>query len=143
MRHTYLLNFHLSKIICKIPEVNSKPIHFLTFMNNDNAFSSLNVIACNYQHSDQFHLLSGHWQAKRYWISWDPGKSNLLENNPNNTRRDMKAQIQNKKNWGSISLGNYILIPILNTIIRYQILLILLELGTIFTKIVSEHGTPL
>ena len=46
----------------------------------------------------------------------------------------MKAQIQNKKNWGSISLGNYILIPILNTIIRYQILLILLELGTIFTK---------
>ena len=37
-------------------------------------------------------------QAKRYWISWDLEKPNLLENNPNNTMNNMKSWIQNKKN---------------------------------------------
>ena len=31
----------MSKIICKRPEVNSELTHFLTFMNNGNAFPSL------------------------------------------------------------------------------------------------------
>ena len=36
------------------PEVSTEPTHFLTLMNNGNAFSS----------SDQFQFLPGHWQAK-------------------------------------------------------------------------------
>ena len=59
VRHTYLFNFSLSKIICKRPEVNNEPTHFLTCMNKK-AFSSLDDMACSYQCSDQFQLLSGH-----------------------------------------------------------------------------------
>ena len=85
--------------------MNSEPTNFLTFMNNDKAFSSLDGMPC--QCPDQFQLLPEHWQAKRYGISWDLEKRNLLENNSNNTRNNMKSQIQNKKNRRSTGLWNY------------------------------------
>ena len=137
MRHTYVFNFSLSKTKCKRPEVNSEPTHFLTFMNNGKAFSSLDGMACSYQCSDQFQFLPGLWQAKRYWISWDPKKPNLFKNNLNNTRNNLKSQIQNKKNGG---IGE--LLITLNKIIRNQ--------GTYFVvtmnnrlKIISVIGIPL
>ena len=70
-RPTYLFNFYLSKIVCKRHEVNSEPTHFLTLMKNGKAFCSLDGIACSSRCSDQFQFLPGHWQAKKYWISWD------------------------------------------------------------------------
>ena len=102
----YLFSFYLCKIICKRPEVNGEPTyHFLIFKNYGKTFSSLYGMACSYQCSDQFQLLPGHWQSKRYRISWDLEKLNLLEKNPNNTRNNM-SQIQNKKYGGNISLWN-------------------------------------
>ena len=83
--------------------MNSEPTRLPTFMNNGKA---LDDMACSYQYPDQLQLLPGHWQAKRYWISWDLQKPNLLENNPNNTKNNMKSQIKIKKNRG-ISLWNY------------------------------------
>ena len=56
MRDTYLFNFNLSKIKCKRSDVNSEPTKFLTFMDNIEAFSSLDSIACSYQYSDQFNF---------------------------------------------------------------------------------------
>ena len=103
MRHTSL-TFSWVKL-CKRPEVNSEPTHFLTFMNNDKVFPSLHDIACSCQCSDQLQLLPRHWQAKKYWISRDLQKPHLIENNPNNTRNNMKSEIKNKKNR-SISLWN-------------------------------------
>ena len=35
-----------------MPEVNSEPSNFLTFMNNDKAFHSLDGMACSYQCPD-------------------------------------------------------------------------------------------
>ena len=70
-------------------------------MNNDKAFPSLDGMVC----SNQPQFLPGHWQAKKYWISWDLLKPNLLENNSNNSRNNMKSQIKNKNR--SISLWNY------------------------------------
>ena len=84
--------------------MNSEPIHFLTLMNNGKAFSNLDGMAFSYQCSDQFQFLPGLWQTKRYWISWDLKKPNLLKNDLNNTRNNMKSQIQNKK---MVELGNY------------------------------------
>ena len=46
------------------PEVSTEPTHFLTLTNDGKAFSSLDVMACSYQWSDQFQFLPGHWQAK-------------------------------------------------------------------------------
>ena len=64
--------------------------------------------------------------------------ANLFKNNLNNTRNNMKSQIQNKKNGGIVEL----LIPTLNKIIRNQ--------GTYFVvimnnrlKIISVHGALL
>ena len=74
--------------------MNSEPTHFLIFINNDKAFSSLDGMACNYHCSDQFQLRQ--WQAKSYWISWELEKPNLLENNPYNTKNNINSQIQNK-----------------------------------------------
>ena len=61
-----------------------------------------------------------------------------LKNNLNNTRNNIKSQIQNKKNGEIVEL----LIPTLNKIIRNQ--------GTYFVvimnnrlKIISVHGAPL
>ena len=71
MRHTYLFHFYLNKTIWKRPEVHSEHTHFLTFMNNGKVFSSLDYMTCSFQCFGQFQLLPGHWQAKRYWISWD------------------------------------------------------------------------
>ena len=127
MRHTYLLNFYLSKIRCKRPELNIEPTHFLTLMNNGKAFSNLDGMACSYQCSDQFQLLPGYWQAKRYWISWDLKKANSFKNNLNNTSNNMKSQIQNKKNGGTAEL----LIPTLNKVIRNQ--------GTYFVVIMNNR----
>ena len=84
-------------------------------MNNGKALSSFDGMACSYQCSDQFQFLPGLWQAKRYWISWDPKKPNLFKNNLNNTRNNLKSQIQNKKNGG---IGE--LLITLNKIIRNQ-----------------------
>ena len=100
-----LFNFYLSKIKCKRPEVNTEPTHFPTLMNNGKAFSSLDSMACSYQCSDQFQFLPGHWQAKKYWISWDLKTPNLFKNNLNNTRNNLKSQIQNKKTM--VELWNY------------------------------------
>ena len=61
-----------------------------------------------------------------------------LKNNLNNTRNNIKSQIQNKKNGEIVEL----LIPTLNKIIRNQ--------GTYFVvimnnrlKIINVHGAPL
>ena len=54
VRHTHLFNFYLNKIIWKRPEVNSEPTHFLTFKNNDEAFSILDGMACSYQSLTSF-----------------------------------------------------------------------------------------
>ena len=63
---------------------------------------------------------------------------NQLKNNLNNTRNNIKSQIQNTKNGEIVEL----LIPTLNKIIRNQ--------GTYFVKIMnnhlkimSAHGAPL
>ena len=74
----YLFSFYLSKIKCKRSEVNSESTHFLTFMNNSKAFSSLDGMACSYQCSDQFQFLPGHWPAKRYWILKRPNLKIIL-----------------------------------------------------------------
>ena len=74
----YLFNFYLTKIKCKRPEMNSEPTHFLTFINNGKAFSSLDGMACSYQCSDQFQFLPGHWPAKRYWILKKPNLKIIL-----------------------------------------------------------------
>ena len=95
-------NFLRCKIHSTILELNSELTHFVTFMNNGRAVSRLDGMACIYQCFDQFQLLPGRWQAKRCWISWDFEKPNLSEHNPNNTRNNMKSQIQNKRNGGSI-----------------------------------------
>ena len=87
--------------LCKKPEMNSEPTQFL---NNGKVFPSLADMTCSYQCPDQLLLLSRHWQARRYWISWDLPKPNLLENNPNNIRNNMKSQIKNRN--GSISCGS-------------------------------------
>ena len=52
---------------------------------------------------------------------------NQLKNNLNNTRNNIKSQIQNKKNGEIVEL----LIPTLNKIIRNQ--------GTYFVKIMNNH----
>ena len=59
VRHTYLFNFYLSKIICKRPEVNSEPIHFLSFMNNGKAFPSFDGMACSYSALTNFSFCQG------------------------------------------------------------------------------------
>ena len=82
--------------LCRRPEVNNEPAHFLTFMKNGVAFPSLGWHAA-YQCPDQFQLLPGHWPAKRSWISWDFRKPDTLENNPSNTRNNMKSQIKKKE----------------------------------------------
>ena len=69
----YLFNFHLSKIKCKRPKVNSEPTHFLAFVNN-----SLDGMACSYQCSNQFQFLPGHWPAKRHWILKKPNLKIIL-----------------------------------------------------------------
>ena len=66
MRNTFL-TFTWGKL-CKKPEVDSEPTHFLTFMNNG-SFPSLDYMAWSQQCPDQPQLLTGHWQAKSYWIS--------------------------------------------------------------------------
>ena len=90
------------------------------------------------QCSDQFQFLPGHWQAKRYWISWDLKKLNLFKNNLNNTRNNIKSQIQNKKNGEIVEL----LIPTLNKIIRNQDIYFAVIMNNRL-KIISVHGAPL
>ena len=114
-----------------------EPTHFLTLMNNGKAFSSLDCMTCSYQSPDQFQFLPRHRQAKRYWIFWYLKKPDLFKNNLNNTRNNMKSQIQNK--IGGIVV---LLIPILKKFIRNQ--------GTYFVvimkndlKIISVHSAPL
>ena len=106
VRHTSL-TFTWVKL-CKRPEVTWN--FYLTFLNNAindcKAFPSLDGMACSYPCHDQLQFLPEHWQAKRYWSSWDLQKLNLLENNSNNSRSNMKSQIKNKKNR-SISSWNY------------------------------------
>ena len=143
MRDTCLSNFYLSKIICKRPEVNSKPTHFLTFMSNDKAFFSLNDMACSYLCSEQLLLLLGHWQGKRNWISWYLGKPNLLENNPNNTRNNIKTSLKFKTNRTEEVLVCGITNTNIKQNISYQFLLILLENMNHCHKIISAHCAPL
>ena len=95
VRHTSLTFTWVD--LCERAEVKSEPTHFL---NNGKAFPSLDDMVYSYQCLDQLQLLPRHWQAKRYWISSDLQKPNLLENNSNNIRSVMKPQIKNKKNRG-------------------------------------------
>ena len=44
--------------------MNSESTHFLTFMNNSKAFSSLDDMTCSYQCSEQFQFLPGTDQQK-------------------------------------------------------------------------------
>ena len=135
MRHTYLFSFYLSKIKCKRPELSGQPTHFRTLMNNGKAFSSLDGMTCSYQCSDQFQFLPRLWQAKRYWISWDLKKSNLFKNNLNNTRNNVKSQIQNKENGGICEL-----LITLNKIIRNQDYFVVIMNTRL--KIMSVLGAP-
>ena len=74
----------------------------------------------------------------RYWISWDlKNPANLFKNNLNNTRNNMKSQIQNKKNGGIVEL----LIPTLNKIIRNQDTYFVVTMNNRL-KITSVHGAP-
>ena len=93
-------------------EVNSEPIHFLIFMNNSKAFSSLDGMACSYQCSDQFQFLPGHWPAKRYWILKKPNLKIILIT----PGIIWSLKFKTKKNGEIVEL----LIPTLNKIIRNQ-----------------------
>ena len=69
-----------------------EPTHFLTVMNNGVTFSSLHGMTCSYQ------------SATRTLTSQGIGffetlktPANLFKNNLNNTRNNMKPQIQKKK----------------------------------------------
>ena len=72
--------------------MNSKPVHFLLFMNNGKIFPSV----ATYHDSEQLRLLPGYYQAKSYWVSWDLQQTDLLENETSKTRNNMKSQINNK-----------------------------------------------
>ena len=65
-------------------------------MNNGKAFSSLDGVVCSYQCSDHFQFLPGHWQAKvlDFLLKYP---ANLFNNDLDNTRNNMKSQIQKKK----------------------------------------------
>ena len=104
--------------------MSTEPTYFLTLMNNDKAFPSLDSIACNYQCSDQFQVLPGHWQAK------------VLDF----LRPYMKSQIQKKsrKNGGIVEW----LLPILNKIIRNQDTYFVVIMNNLL-KIISVYGAPL
>ena len=75
--------------MCKTPELNSEPTHFLTFMKKCKPLMAWQIYQTNFSFYE-------------YWISLDLQKPNLLENNPSNTRNKKKCQIKNKKNRGSI-----------------------------------------
>ena len=128
MRHTYLFNFYLSKITCKRSEVNTELNHLLTLMNNGKTFSSLDDMACSYQCFEQFQLLPGHLQAKRYWISWDLKTYEIIILITSGIVWGLKLKIKKMVEW-----------PILNKIIGNQ--------GTYFVVItnnlISVHGAPL
>ena len=128
VRHTYRFNFYLSKIKFKRPKstMNQPICHFLTLMNNGESFSSLDGMGYSYQCPDQFQYLPGLWQAKRYGISWDLKTPNLFKNNLNNTRNNVRPQIQNRKNGG---IGE--LLITLNKIIWNQ--------GTYFVVTMNNH----
>ena len=128
VRHTFFFNFYLNKTKCKRPEVKSEPTYFLTLMNDGKAFSSLDGIQ-----------LPVPWQTKKYWISWDLKKPNFSKNNLNNTRNNIKSQIQTKENGG---IGE--LLITLNKIIRNQgTLIYFLVIMNIRLKIISVLGAPL
>ena len=107
VRYTYL-TFTWVKLY-KRPEVNSEPTWrslITIFMSNSKTFPSLDCMACGYPCYNLLQFLPGHWQAKSYWLYGDFQKPNLLENNTNNIRNNMKSQFKNKKNK-SINLWNY------------------------------------
>ena len=106
--------------------MNQPICHFLTLMNNGESFSSLDGMGYSYQCPDQFQYLPGLWQAKRYGISWDLKTPNLFKNNLNNTRNNVRPQIQNRKNGG---IGE--LLITLNKIIWNQ--------GTYFVVTMNNH----
>ena len=103
-------------------------------MNSGKEFSSLDDKACSYQCPDKFQLLPGQWQAKSYWISWDHQWPNFLENNPNNTKNNMKSQIWNKRTKEvSVCERNY----------YTSILTYFLRIMNNRHRIISVHGAPL
>ena len=73
-------------------------------MNNGKAFTGLDGMANSNLWHAKPKFLPGHWKAKKYWIYSDLQTTNLLEKN--NSRYDMKSQIENKKNR-SINLWKY------------------------------------
>ena len=89
MRHTSL-TFTWVKL-CKRPDVNSEPTHFLTFMNNGKVFPSLGIM----QLPMPWPAPASNWPlaSQKYWIPWDLQKPDLLENNPIKIRSNMKSQI--------------------------------------------------
>ena len=62
-------------------------------MNNGKAFHSLDEVACSNPWHNKPQFLPGHWKAKKYWISEDLQKPNLLENNANNSRNNIESQM--------------------------------------------------
>ena len=81
--------------------MSTEPTHFLTLMNNGKTFSSLDGVVCSYSALTSFSFYQG-TDKPRYWISWAlKYPANLFNNDLDNTRNNMKSQIQKKK--GGIS----------------------------------------
>ena len=77
--------------------MSAEPTNFLTRMNNGKAFSSFDGMACSYQCSD--HFVSTRALASQLVAFLETLKkpANLFKYNLNNTRNNMKFQIQKKK----------------------------------------------
>ena len=126
VRHTYLFNFSLSKVICKKTKVNSEPTHFLTFMNNGKAFPSLNQMTCSYSAQAKFSFYEGTDKPRRigfFKTFKNPIYQKIILITPGII---WSLKLKAKRTEEVLVLE--LLIPTLNEIVRYQFLLVLLKL---------------
>ena len=79
--------------------MSAEPTNFLTLMNNGKAFSSFDGMACSYQCSDHFVSTRALESQLVAFLETLKKPANLFKNNLNNTRNNMKFQIQKKKNF--------------------------------------------
>ena len=79
--------------------MSAEPTNFLTVMNNGKAFSSFDGMACSYQCSDHFVSTRALESQLVAFLETLKKPANLFKNNLNNTRNNMKFQIQKKKNF--------------------------------------------
>ena len=79
--------------------MSTEPTNFLTLMNNGKAFSSFDGMACSYQCSDHFVSTRALESQLVAFLETLKKPANLFKNNLNNTRNNMKFQIQKKKNF--------------------------------------------